>query len=327
MRRRAFITMLGGAAVWPLAARAQQASKLPTIGFLGTASPGPNALRLEAFRQGLDATGFVEGKNLAIEYRWAEGRYDRLPALAADLVGRKVDVIATQGGTAPVLAAKNASPTIPIVFVSGGDPIAEGLVTNLARPGGNITGVSWFAVELIPKLFELLSELPIRHDKGVTLLVNPNNAAERMVKDVGEAARIKGIQLRILRASNESEIDAAFAALVQMQAGGLVVGSDPFFGARREQIVALAARHAVPAIYDTREYTAIGGLISYGSNVLTSYRQIGVYAGRILKGEKPADLPVQQPTTFELVINLKTAKVLGLTIPETFLLRTNEVIE
>jgi putative ABC transport system substrate-binding protein len=327
MQRREFITLLGGAAVaWPVVVRAQQKA-MPVIGFLGTASPGPNALRLAAFNQGLGQTGYVERQNVAIEYRWAEGRYDRLPALAADLIGRKVDVIVTQGGSAPVLAAKTATTTIPIVFVSGGDPIADGLVTNLARPSGNVTGVSWFAVELMPKLFELLSELPVPQDKAIVLLVNPNNAAERMVRDVEEAARAKGMQLRILKAGTESEIDAAFANVVQMQAGGLVVGSDPFFGARREQIVALAARYAVPAIYDTREYAAVGGLISYGTNVLTAFRQIGIYAGRILKGEKPADLPIEQPTKFELVINLKTAKALGLTVPPTLLTRADEVIE
>jgi putative ABC transport system substrate-binding protein len=315
------------AALSPGRVRAQQKA-MPVIGYLGTASPGPNAPRLAAFHQGLGETGYVEGKNVAIEYRWAEGSYDRLPALAADLVGRKVDVIVTQGGSAPTLAAKRASQTIPIVFVTGGDPIADGLVTSLARPSGNVTGVSWLAVELTPKLLELLSELLVHQAKVIALLVNPNNRATgRMIQDMQEAAGAKGMELHVLKAGSESEIDAAFASLVQSHAGALVVGSDPFFGVRREQLVALAARHAVPAIYDTREYAAVGGLISYGTSLTAVYHQLGIYAGKILKGTKPADLPVEQPTKFEFVINLKTAKSLGLTIRPSILARADEVIE
>ena len=329
MRRREFSTLLGGAAtastVWPFAARAQQKAT-PVIGYLGGATPGPSAPTVAGFRQGLSETGYVEGQNVAIEYRWAEGRYDRLPALAADLVGRKVDVIVA-GADPAARAAKNATSTIPIVFIAGGDPVGEGLVASLARPGGNLTGVSFLAAELNPKRFELLSEL-VPQARVIALLVNPNiPATERVMRDVQEAARAKGVQLHILKASTESEIDAAFAALVQRQAGALVVSADPFFYSRREQIVALAARHAVPAIYEFREFATAGGLISYGTSLTAVFRQVGIYAGKILKGAKPADLPVVQPTTFELVINLKTAKALGLTIPPSILSRADEVIE
>jgi putative tryptophan/tyrosine transport system substrate-binding protein len=275
-----------------------------------------------AFHAGLSETGYVEGQNLAIEYRWAEDQYDRLPALAADLVSRKVDlIVATSGGRAPALAAKNATSTIPIVFAMGADPVAYGLVASLARPGGNITGFSILVRELMPKRLELLSELVLRA-RVIAVLVN----IERNIGDMQQAARAKGVQLQILKAGTEGEIDAAFATLVRLHAGALVVG-DPFYLNRREQLVALAARHAVPAIYDWREYVVAGGLISYGTSLTDVYRQVGNYAGRILKGAKPADLPVQQPTTFELVVNLKTAKALGLTVPPSILARADEVIE
>jgi putative tryptophan/tyrosine transport system substrate-binding protein len=325
MIRREFIALAGGAAVaWPLALRAQQKS-MPMIGFLGSASPGRTAPLLAAFHQGLGETGYVEGQNLAFEYRWAEGRYDRLPALAADLVVRKVDLIAADGIPA-ALAAKAATSTIPIVF-SVGDPVDLGLVASLARPGGNLTGVSTMAPELSSKRLELLSEL-VPQVGVIALLVNPTNSnTERIIGDMQEAARAKGVQLHILNAGTESEIDAAFATLVQLHAGALVVGGDPFFGNWREQLVTLAARHGVPAIYQWREFTEAGGLISYGASFTAAFRQVGIYAGRILKGAKPDDLPVQQPTTFELIVNLKTAKELGLTVPPSILARADEVIE
>jgi putative ABC transport system substrate-binding protein len=317
--------LLGGAMTAASPLRAQQ-KRVPVIGFLGMTSPGPYAQFVAAFRQGLGETGYVEEQNVAIEYRWAEGNYDRLPALAADLVGRKVDLIATSGGPPSARAAKNASSTIPIVFIAS-DPVELGLIASLARPGGNLTGVSTMLAELAAKRLELLSEL-VPQARAIAFLVNPNNAVtERTTRDVREAAREKGLQLHVLKAGSESEIDSAFAALAQLHAGALVVGPDAFFNARRDQLVALAARDAVPAIYDSREYAASGGLISYAASLAASYRQLGVYAGKILKGAKPADLPVQQPTTFELVVNLKTAKGLGLTVPPSSLARADEVIE
>jgi putative tryptophan/tyrosine transport system substrate-binding protein len=324
--RRELLLFLGGAiTAWPLVGRAQQKA-MPVIGYLGTSSTGPVSPVLAAFRQGLSETGYVEGQNLAIEYRWAEGSYDRLPALAADLVGRKVDVIFAASNPA-ALVAKNATSTIPIVFFSGGDPVAAGLITSLARPGGNLTGFSNLTAELNPKRLELLSEL-VPQARVIALLVNPNiPGPERMILDMEEAARAKGVQLPILKAGTESEIDAAFASLVQLHAGALLVGNAPFFNSRGEQLAALASRHAVPAIYERREFVAAGGLISYGPSLMAAFRQIGTYAGKIPKGAKPADLPVEQPTRFELVVNLKTAKALGLTVPQSLLARADEVIE
>jgi putative ABC transport system substrate-binding protein len=325
MRRRDFVILLAGAMGGrPFAVRAQQKA-MPVIGFLGSTSR--SAPLVAAFLEGLAETGYVEGQNAAIEYRWAEGRYDRLPALAAELVKRGVDVIVTQGGIPPTRAAKSATSTIPIVFAVGTDPVEDGLVASLARPGGNLTGVTFMMTELNSKRLELLSEL-VPQARVITLLVNPNNpSAERTMRDVQEAARAKGVQLLILKAGTESEIDAAFASFVQQHAGALLVGNDAFFNSRREQLGALALRHAVPAIYEAREYVAAGGLISYGTSLTAANRLKGIFVGRILNGTKPADLPVQQPTTFELVINLKTAKVLGLTVPPSLLARADEVIE
>jgi putative tryptophan/tyrosine transport system substrate-binding protein len=324
MKRRELMLLLGSAMIAARALRAQQKA-MPVIGYLGIASPVPAAPFLAAFRQGLSETGYVEGQNLAIEYRGAEGRYDRLPALAADLVSRRVDVIMAQADVT-ALAAKSATSTIPIVFVAG-DPVAVGLVASLARPGGNLTGVSILTIELIPKRFELLSEL-VPQAKSIALLVNPNNAfAERVIRDVEETARAKGLQLHILKAGAEGEFQTAFASLVQLQAGALLVSPDSFFISRREELVALAAHYAVPSIYEWREFTAAGGLISYGTSLIGIYRHVGIYAGKILNGANPADLPVEQPTKFELVVNLKTAKALGLAVPESILIRADEVIE
>jgi ABC-type uncharacterized transport system substrate-binding protein len=325
MTRRELLLVLAGALTAARTLRAQQKA-MPVIGLLGSTSPDPNSQSRAAFRQGLSETGYVEGQSMAIEYRWTEGSYDRLPALIADLIARKVDVIVTPGMPL-ALAAKSATSTIPIVFFIGTDPVESGLVASLNRPGGNLTGTTIMATELMPKRLELLSE--VVPQAGMTaLIVNPNNAsAEPQMRDVQDAARAKGVQLLILKAGTETEIDAAFATLVQLQAGALVVGTDPFFYSRREQIITLAARHAVPAIYEFRDFAADGGLMSYGPSFSGTWRQIGIYAGKILKGAKPADLPVQQPTTFELVVNLKTAKALGLTVPPSILARADEVIE
>ena len=327
MRRRNVLTVLVGAmASLPLIARAQQKA-MPAIGVLTATSPGPSSAPfMGAFRQGLSEAGYVEGQNLVIEYRYAEGHYDRLPALAADLVARKVDLIMASNPPA-ALAAKSATSTIPIVFRGGPDPVGGGLVASLGHPGGNLTGVSFAPDELTAKRLELLSELVPRAGV-IVLLMNPNNAsAERVIRDVQEASRTKGLQLHVLKANSESEIDTAFASLVQLHAGALVVGSDPFLTSRREQFVALASRHAVPSIYAWREFAASGGLISYGPSLTSAFRLVGHYAGKVLNGAKPADLPVQRPTTFELVINLRTAEALGLTVPQSILMRADEVIE
>src|SRR6516162_201553 len=326
MRRRELLLLVGGAVTAPHALRAQQKA-MPVIGVLSSTTPGSSAANMAAFLQGLAETGYVVGQNAAIVYRWAEGRYDRLPALAAELVKRRVDVIVTQGGIPATRAAKSATSTIPIVFAVGTDPVGDGLVASLARPGGNLTGVTFMMTELMPKRLELLSEL-VPEAGMIALLVNPNNEdVERTMRDVQEAARVKGVQLLILKAGTESEIDAAFAYFVQLHAGALLVGHDPFFFSRREQLVALASRNAVPAIYENRGYAVAGGLISYGTSLAAANRLAGIYVGKILKGAKPADLPVQQPTRFELVINFKTAKALGLTVPPSILARADEVIE
>ena len=322
MRRRDFTILLAGAmGGWASALHAQQKT-MPVIGYLNTASPGPRPVA--AFKQGLSESGYVEGHNVAMEYRSAEGRYDRLPGLAADLVARKVNVIVTFGPG--INAAKSATSTIPIVFVAS-DPVGEGLVASLARPGGNLTGISLLTVEMMPKRIELLSEL-VPQASMIALLVNPDNlTTDSVIREVQEAAHAKGVQLYILKAGNENEIDAAFAKFVQLHAGALAVAPDPFYNTQREQLVALAALDAVPAIYPWREVAAVGGLITYGPSLTSAVRQAGIYAGKILKGANPADLPVQQPTTFELVVNLKTAKALGLTIPPSILARADEVIE
>jgi putative ABC transport system substrate-binding protein len=326
MKRRAFIALIGGAAVaWPLPARAQQPA-MPVIGFLNGASAWEYAPLVDAFRQSLGESGYFEGRNVAVEYRWAEGHYDRLPTLAADLVRRQVTVIAAAGGTQAALVAKAATTAIPIVFSIGADPIAAGLVTSLNRPGGNLTGVVTLAVELGPKRLELAHEM-VPAASSAALLVNPSDATQADIKKSQEAARALGLQLHILRAGSERELDMAFAAVLQLRAGALVINADAFFNSRSEQLAELALRHRVPAFYQYRQFAAAGGLASYGSRLADAYRQVGIYTGRILKGEKPADLPVQQATKVELIINLKTAKALGLEIPPTLLARADEVIE
>ena len=326
MRRREFIAGLGGAAaVWPLAARAQAA--MPVIGALNSAAAAPIAPLLAAFRLGLGEAGYVEGQNLAIEYRLAEGQYDRLPNLAADLVRRRVAVIATGGGTVSALAAKNATPTIPVVFVCDDDPVKVGLVTSISRPGGNVTGIHQLTTGLEAKRLGLLHELA-PNVTTMAVLVNPDYPdAGIQIKEVEEAARTLGLQLHILKARIEADFDAAFATIVQQQAGALLVASDPFLFSRREQLVALAARHAVPAIYQFRQNAAVGGLMSYGTRITDSYHQVGVYTGKILKGAKPADLPVVVSTRFEFVINLKTAKALGIKFSDNLLSLADEVME
>jgi putative ABC transport system substrate-binding protein len=326
--RRGFISLLGGAAAaWPIGARGQQ-PEMPVVGFLGGDSPDLWTNYVRAFHQGLRETGYVEGRNVAIEYRWAEGRNDRLPALAAELVRRQVTVIAAPGSTPAALATKSATSTISIVFAIAADPVGLGLVASLARPGGNFTGVVTLNVEIAPKRLELLHEL-FPAATNFALLVNPTSPAlaEPVSKQVQTAARALGIKLHVLHASSEPEFNAVFATATQLQAAGLVIGPDTFFNSRIEQLAALTVRHALPAVYQWREFTAAGGLLSYGSSITDVYRQAGVYTGRILKGEKPADLPVQQATKVELFINLKTAKALGLTMPTALLVRADEVIE
>ena len=325
--RRKFLATLGGAAAaWPLAARAQQPA-MPVIGFLNGQSPRAWAPQLAFFSKGLNEAGYIEDQNVTIEYRWAEGQPDRLPALAADLVRRQVAVIVATGGQNPAIAAKAATSTIPIVFTSNDDPRNYGLVASLNRPAGNVTGVTWFSAELGPKRLALLYDL-VPDAKTVALLLNPNNAeTARQPAELQEAARRLGLQIVVLKATTPSEIDTAFATMVQNRIGALVLASDSFFFNRREQIMALAARYAIPASYSSRAIVEAGGLMSYGNNFADAYRRVGLYTARILKGEKPSDLPVDQASRFELIINLRTAKALGLTVPDRLLALADEVIE
>jgi putative tryptophan/tyrosine transport system substrate-binding protein len=328
VRRREFIALLGGAAVgWPLLARAQQPA-IPVIGHLNPTSPELDSDRLRGFRQGLRDAGYVEGENVAIAYRWADGQYDRLPELVDELVRRKVAVIVVAGTTAAVLAAKAATATIPIVFIAAEDPVKLGLVASFARPGGNVTGVNFFSAELVAKRLELVREL-VPGAARVAVLVNPANAssAKATVRDAEAAARDIGLQVQMFGASTSREIDDAFTALARERPDALIVSPDPFLSNRRVQLVFLTARHGIPAIFTRRDIAEVGGLISYGANNMDAHRQVGVYAGRILKGAKPADLPVVQSTKFELVINAQTARTLGLTVPPTLLARADEVIE
>ena len=327
MRRREFVSLLGAATAWPLAAYGQQAAKLPILGFVGSDSPDPYAILLRAFRVGLKATGFTDGQNVAIEYRWAEGHNDKLPALTADLVARQVAVIVAPT-TPSVLAAKAATKTIPIVFFTAGDPVDLGLVTSLSRPDSNLTGATTLTLEVGPKWLQLMHEM-VPNATSLALLVNPTspNLAQTQSRDLQAAARSRGLQLHVLRASTEQEFDTVFASVSQLGAGGLVISSDSFFFSRSDQLAALAVRHAVPTIFGFREFVAAGGLMSYGGSLTESFRWVGVYAGRILKGEKLTSLPVQQSTRIELFINLKTAQALGLEVPPTLLTRADDVIE
>jgi ABC-type uncharacterized transport system substrate-binding protein len=327
MQRREFIRLLSGAAAaWPLAARAQQPA-MPVIGFLNSGASIEFDHLVAAFRKGLSESGYVEGKNVTIDYRWAENRYERLPALAADLVSRGVTAIAATGGTIAVQAAKKATSTIPIVFATGDDPVRAGLVNSLNRPGGNLTGIGHLLEALDVKLLEILHEI-LPEAATIAILVNPNRPTVAVqLQSLRTAARVKGLKLIVLNAGSQTELDDTFAALAREHTRALVVASDPFFLSRREHIVGLAARYAVAAIYNLREFPAAGGLISYGTSISGAYRQVGLYMGQILKGAKPSDMPVVQPTKFELVINLKTAKALGLTVPPTLLMAADEVIE
>ena len=327
MRRRDFIRAIAGSAVaLPLASHAQSA--MPVIGYLGVETPERFATRLRAFREGLSATGFDEGRNVAIEYRWAGGQIDRLPALAADLVQRKVSVIATPGSGVAALAAKAATTSTPIVFETGLDPVAVGLVDGLGRPGGNVTGITSLNVAVAPKGLELLHEL-VPKAKSFAVLVNPANPVNTNInlKSLEEPARARGLQLHVLNAGSESDFDTAFAKLVQLQADGLLVSADVTFNSRAQQLATLTLKHAVPAVHTVREFAVAGGLVSYGGDIKETHKQAGIYTGRVLKGEKPADLPVQQVTKVELVINLKTAKALGINVPNTLIGRADEVIE
>jgi len=326
MRRREFITLLGGAASWPLAARAQQ-PVMPVVGFIRDGSAEANARNAAAFRKGLNETGYVEGQNVKVEYHWLEGQYDRLPALLGDLVRRQVAVIATPGTTL-ALAAKAATTTIPIVFGVGADPIELGLVASLARPGGNATGINFFVADIAAKRLGLLHDL-VPKAVRIAVLINPANAstAEATLRDMPEAARAIGLQIVVLNASTGLEIEAAFATLVRDRADALFVGADAFFNSRRVQLANMAARHAIPTAFAVREYVDAGGLMSYGTSLADMYRHVGAYSGRILKGARPADLPVLQSTKFELVINLQTARMLGLTVPDKLLVAADEVIE
>jgi putative ABC transport system substrate-binding protein len=325
VRRREFIALFGGAAVWPLVVRAQQ-RVMPEIGYLSSAASAGFAHFVTAFRRGLEEAGYAEGRNVAIEFRWAEGQNDRLPALAADLVGRRVAVIVATGGFQPALAAKAATATIPIVFTGGGDPVKFGLVGSLARPDGNATGVINISTELTAKRLGLFREL-VPAAAVVAVLLNPTTLNTEQLSEIQEAARVTGQSIHVVNARSEQEINAVFAGFVQQRVDALFVSGDPFFTSRRGQLVALAAQHAIPASYAFRDFPLAGGLVSYGANLLDVHRQAGVYAGRILKGAKPPELPVLQPTKFELVINLKTAKALGLAVPPSFLARADEVIE
>jgi putative ABC transport system substrate-binding protein len=326
MRRRGFIHGIAACAAWPLAARAQQPA-IPVIGFLSSRSPNEAAYVVAAFQQGLREGGYSEGQNVGIEYRWAEGRYDHLPDLAADLVRRRVDVIASTGGIATAVAAKQVTSTIPIVFTAGDDPVKHGLVTSLNRPGGNVTGIYNFISAMEAKRFGLLHET-VPSAGSVAVLLNPSYPGfDVQLKDIQDAARAIGQQVHVFNASSEADIHAAFRAMAPLRAAALLVGADPFFNGRREQLVTLASHYSIPAMYELREYAQAGGLMSYGPNLADAYRQVGNYAARVLKGDKPADLPVVQSSKFELIINLRTAKSLGLTIPSGVLAIADEVIE